>query len=57
MNKNIWYISKYAISKNDGNPTRQYFLSKYIAKQGCNVTLFSSKSSGIKNCKLSGIGK
>jgi len=56
MSKNIWYISKYAISPKYGNPTRQYFLSKYIAKQGYNITLFSSKSSGIKNCKINGIG-
>jgi len=57
MSKNIWYISKYAISPNDGNPTRQYFLSKYIAKQGYNVSLFSSKSSGIKDCKINGLSR
>ncbi len=57
MSKNIWYISKYAISKNDGNPTRQYFLSKYLAREDVNVTLFSSKSSGIKNCKIKGVGR
>lgn len=57
MNKNIWYISKYAVSVEDGNPTRQYFLSKYIARKGYNVTLISSRSSGIKNCRLNGIGK
>jgi len=57
MNKNIWYISKYAISATDGNPTRQYFLSKYLAKEGFDVTLISSRSSGIKGSKVKGIGR
>jgi len=55
MKKNIWYISKYAVVPDDGTPTRQYFFSKHIAKKKYDVTLFSSKSSGIKNCKVKGI--
>ncbi len=55
--KNIWYISKYAISITDGNPSRQYFLSKYMVKEGLNVTLFSSQSAGIKKTKIKGIGR
>ncbi len=57
MEKNIWYISKYAVSVEEGNPTRQYFMSKYLVREGYNVTLISSKSSGIKNCKVKGIGR
>lgn len=55
MKKNIWYISKYAVIPSDGNPTRQYFFSKYIARNGYDVTLFSSRSAGIKVKKIKGI--
>jgi glycosyltransferase involved in cell wall biosynthesis len=44
----IWLISKYAVTPEFGNPTRQYFISKYIAKKGFDVTLVSSQSSNIK---------
>jgi glycosyltransferase involved in cell wall biosynthesis len=46
--KVIWFISKYAVTPEFGNPTRQYFISKYIAKKGFHVTLISSQSSNIK---------
>ncbi len=55
--RKIWYISKYAVVPGDGNPTRQYFFSKYFAGKNYDVTLFSSKSSGIKNCKIKGIAQ
>ena len=44
----IWYMSKYAVTPNLGNPTRQYFLSKYLAKLGNDVTLVFSRSNMIK---------
>ena len=43
----IWYLSKYAVTPNLGNPTRQYFLSKYLSKLGHDVTLVFSRSSMI----------
>lgn len=44
----VWYISKYAIPPSVGNPTRQYFLSKYLARiGGLNVTLVFSRSSNL----------
>jgi glycosyltransferase involved in cell wall biosynthesis len=46
--KVIWFISKYAVTPEFGNPNRQYFISKYIAKKGFYVTLISSQSSNIK---------
>lgn len=45
---NIWYLSKYAVIPNLGNPTRQYFLSKYLSKLGHDVTLVFSRSTMIK---------
>jgi glycosyltransferase involved in cell wall biosynthesis len=41
---NIWYLSKYAVTPNLGNPTRQYFLSKYLSKLVNEVTLVFSRS-------------
>jgi glycosyltransferase involved in cell wall biosynthesis len=46
--KYIWFISKYAITPNYGNASRQYFLSRYLAKKGFDVALISSQSSNIK---------
>lgn len=46
----ILYISKYAITPDIGQPTRQFFLSKNLAKEGHDVTLISSVSAGIKKC-------
>lgn len=45
MGSNIWYISKYAVTPQYGNPTRQYFLSKYLAREGHKVSLIYSRSS------------
>lgn len=45
MGKMIWYISKYAVATQYGNPTRQYFLSKYLAREGHQVKLIYSRSS------------
>jgi hypothetical protein len=44
LKKNIWYISKYAVSKSFGNPTRQYRLCKYLSRMGYNISLISSYS-------------
>jgi len=55
MSKTVWYISKYAVIPDDGNPTRQFFLSKYLTKEGYDTVLISSKSSGIKNVKIKGV--
>ncbi|MDD3281830.1 MAG: hypothetical protein PHC83_09730, partial [Bacteroidales bacterium] len=44
MNKNIWFVSKYAGHPKYGNPTRQYFFSKYFSQKGHRVTLVSSRS-------------
>jgi len=52
MKKTIWYISKYAVTPEYGNPTRQFFLSKFLARKGYNVSLISSKSSGISNISI-----
>lgn len=49
MKKNIWYISKYAVTPKYGFTTRQFIYSKYFAKQGYNVSLVSSRSSSLKN--------
>jgi glycosyltransferase involved in cell wall biosynthesis len=46
---NIWFLSKYAVTPNLGNPTRQYFLSKYLSKFGYKVTLVFSRSTLIRN--------
>ena len=56
-NISLWYISKYAVVPGDGNPTRQYLFSKYFVRNNLNVTLFSSKSSGIKNSKVKGLAR
>ncbi len=48
----IWYLSKYAVTPNLGNPTRQYFLSKYLSKLGHDVTLVFSRSSMIYEAPL-----
>jgi len=45
MGRNIWYISKYAVTPQYGNPTRQYFLSKYLAREGHELSLIYSRSS------------
>lgn len=45
MGKTVWYISKYAVTPEFGNPTRQYFLSKYLSRIGYNVSLVYSRSS------------
>lgn len=47
-NKGVWFISKYAITPNYGNATRQYFLSKYMSNKGFDVVLITSQSSNIK---------
>lgn len=48
MSKNIAFISKYGITPTYGNPTRQFYLSKYFVKKGFNVDLYTSQSSQIK---------
>jgi glycosyltransferase involved in cell wall biosynthesis len=48
----IWYLSKYAVTPNLGNPTRQYFLSKYLSKLGHEVTLVFSRSTIINEAPL-----
>ena len=48
MKKKIWLISKYAVTKEYGNPTRQFFFCKYFAKEGYETTLFSSYSADLK---------
>ncbi len=45
----LWYVSKYAVVPDFGNPTRQYFLSKYFSQKGKKVTLVSSRSSALSN--------
>lgn len=52
MSKNIWYISKYAISPKYGIATRQFLYSKYFKKNGNKVSLISSRSSSIKKPPL-----
>lgn len=47
MSKSIWYISKYAVSPEFGNPTRQFIFSKYFNKQDFHTTLISSLACGI----------
>ena len=48
---NIWYISKYAITTKEGFPSRQFMLSKQMAKKGHDVSLFYSRSNGkFSNC-------
>jgi len=46
--KNVYVISKYAITPDLGSATRQYFIAKYLSKLGYNLTLISSRSSNIK---------
>ena len=45
---NIWYISKYAITTKEGFPSRQFMLSKQMAKKGHDISLFYSRSNGKK---------
>jgi hypothetical protein len=45
----LWYVSKYAVIPDFGNPTRQYFLSKSFSQKGKKVTLISSRSSALSN--------
>lgn len=40
----IVYISKYAVLPDFGAPTRQYFLSKYMAAKGHDILLIGSRS-------------
>lgn len=47
MAKNTLIISKYAITPRYGNPTRQFYIAKYLSKLGDNVTLISSQSSSV----------
>jgi hypothetical protein len=47
-NNIVWFISKYAILPPYGNASRQYFICKYLAKKGFDVTLISSQSSNLK---------
>ena len=44
----VWFISKYAVTPVYGNASRQYFICKYLAKKGFEVTLISSQSSNVK---------
>jgi glycosyltransferase involved in cell wall biosynthesis len=46
--KKIWLISKYAVSKEYGNPTRQFFFCKYFAKKGYKTTLISSYAAALE---------
>lgn len=48
MNKRIWYVSKYANHPKYGNPSRQYFFSKYFSLKGHNTTLISSCSATLR---------
>lgn len=52
---NIWYISKYAIPPNYGNPTRQYFFAKYFSRNKRNVSLISSRSVASNNMPKFGL--
>ena len=45
----LWYVSKYAVVPDFGNPTRQYFLAKSFSQKGKKVTLVSSRSSALSN--------
>lgn len=49
MRRTIWYISKYAVSPEFGNPSRQFFFAKYMVRKNRNVTLISSRSAQITN--------
>jgi glycosyltransferase involved in cell wall biosynthesis len=44
MSKKVWYISKYAVPVQVGNPTRQFFLAKKLSEIGNIVTLIYSRS-------------
>ena len=54
---NIWYISKYAITTREGFPSRQFMLSKQMAKKGHSISLFYSRSNGKKSKYFLGISK
>jgi len=45
--KNVWIISKYAVSPTWGYPTRQFLYAKHLHNLGYKVTLISSVSCGI----------
>lgn len=51
---NIWYISKYAITTQEGFPSRQFMLAKQMAKKGHDVSLFYSRSNGKKSDRFWG---
>lgn len=52
--KKIWYISKYALSQEQGGPTRQYLFSKYFSKKGFDTILISSNSNGFRHINFEG---
>lgn len=54
MEKNIFYISKYAKSPEQGGATRQYLYCKYFAKNNNKAILISSNSCGGQDLKITG---
>lgn len=53
----LFYISKYAATSLNGNPSRQFMLSKYINKKGVNTKLIYSRSNGDNNKRFYGLYK
>lgn len=54
----IWYISKYAVSPKYNNAYRQYYLSKYFAREGHKTSLISSRSAALyAPCAIRGLFK
>ena len=56
-NKKVWYISKYALSPDQGGPSRQFLLSKYFGSKGYKTCLISSNSNGFSFLKFKGAYK
>jgi len=50
--KKVWYISKYAVSLQQGGPSRQYLFAKSFAETGYNSILISSNSNGFTHMNI-----
>ena len=51
MIKSIWIINQYACTFQDGNPSRSYFMAKYLADESCETRLFAATYSHLHRLK------
>lgn len=51
MVKSIWIINQYACTFQDGNPSRSYFMAKFLADETCETRLFAANHSHLHRLK------